>query len=148
MNKEFLNVIVTDHDEGNLVFFKSIFKDLKIEVKVQCFSHTYALMDYLNREEAIVPEILFLNYHMPDKSCISCIREIKEDLRFRSMVNAVYADVITEPETDELFVQGANIFIRQPDTYENLKKVLTEVIVVNWQYHTSGLNKENFIMKI
>jgi hypothetical protein len=29
-----------------------------------------------------------------------------------------------------------------------MKKKLTDVIAVNWQYYTSGLNKENFIMKV
>lgn len=148
MNKEFLNVIVTDQDEGNLIFFKSIFKDLKIEVKVQCFYHKYDLMDYLNSEDAIIPEILFMNYDMTDKTCLSCIKEIKEDFRFSNMVNAVYSDTISETEIEELLVNGANIFIKKPETYESLKKVLTEVIVINWQYHTSGLNKDNFIMKI
>jgi predicted neutral ceramidase superfamily lipid hydrolase len=39
MNKEFLNVIVADNDENTLNFFKNIFKELKISIKVQCFNN-------------------------------------------------------------------------------------------------------------
>jgi response regulator RpfG family c-di-GMP phosphodiesterase len=148
MNKEFLNVIVADHDEGNQIFFKNIFKNLKIDVKVQCFTNGNDLMSYLNSRDALIPEILFLNYEIPGKNCTECIKEIKEDFRFNNMVNAIYSDQISEEVIEDLFVQGVNIFIRKPENYENLKKVLTEVIAVNWQYHTSGLNKDNLIMKL
>jgi CheY-like chemotaxis protein len=148
MNKEFLNVIVTDHYEGNQIFFKNIFKNLKIDVKVQCFTNGNDLMGYLNSRDALIPEILFLNYEIPGQNCTECIKEIKEDFRFNNMVNAIYSDQVSEEVVEDLFVQGANIFIRKPENYENLKKVLTEVITVNWQYHTSGLNKDNLIMKL
>ena len=29
-----------------------------------------------------------------------------------------------------------------------LKKVLSEVVTLNWQYHTSGLNKDNFLLRM
>ena len=33
-------------------------------------------------------------------------------------------------------------------TEENLKKILSEIVTLNWQYHTSGLNKENFLLRM
>ncbi|MCJ7934852.1 MAG: response regulator [Chryseobacterium sp.] len=148
MNKEFLNVIVTDDDENTLIFFKNIFKELKISIKVQCLHHGNELMKYLNNAEALVPEIVFIKYKIPGKSSIECIEEIRANLKFNNMVVAVYSDQISENEIEELFVKGGNIYMKKPDTFESLKKVLTEVITINWQYHTSGLNKENFILKV
>lgn len=148
MNREYLNVIVADHNEGNLVFFKEIFKDLKIGIKAQTFCNGEDLMNYLNKEETIIPEVLFMNYDLSKKNSLKCLEEIKADLRFGNMVNTVYSDCLSEDKIEEVFVTGANIFIKKPDEYTVLKKVLTEVITVNWQYHTSGLNKDNFIMKV
>ncbi len=39
MNKEFLNVIVADSDENTLTFFKNIFKEQKISIKIQSFNN-------------------------------------------------------------------------------------------------------------
>ena len=45
-------------------------------------------------------------------------------------------------------VQGANIYIKKPNDFGELKRVLSEVININWQYHTSGLNKDNFLLRM
>ena len=58
MNKEFLNVIVADNDEKHFDFFKNILKELKISIKVQCFSNGNSLMEYLNNDDAVIPELV------------------------------------------------------------------------------------------
>ncbi|WET48876.1 response regulator [Chryseobacterium indologenes] len=148
MNKEFLNVIVADNDENTLIFFKNIFKELKISIKVQCFTNGKDMMEYLNNIDAVVPEIVFIKYTIPGKESMECIDEIKANPKFSNMVTAIYAEEISESEIEETFVNGNNIFMRKPSDFETLKKVLTEVITINWQYHTSGLNKDNFILKV
>ncbi|MDM1556237.1 MULTISPECIES: response regulator [Chryseobacterium] len=148
MNKEFLNVIVADNDENTLIFFKNIFKELKISIKVQCFTNGKDMMEYLNNIDAVVPEIVFIKYTIPGKESMECIDEIKVNPKFSNMVTAIYAEEISESEIEETFVNGNNIFMRKPSDFETLKKVLTEVITINWQYHTSGLNKDNFILKV
>ncbi|ROH97511.1 response regulator [Chryseobacterium daecheongense] len=148
MNKEYLNVIVADHDEGNLVCFKDILKDLKIEVKIQMFWSGTELMGYLKNKNNIVPEVLFMAYNLAEKNAVECLEEIKSDERFNNMVNVFYSDHFSDLEMDEIFVKGANVCLKRPEEYKAFKKVLTEVITVNWQYHTSGMNKDNFIMKV
>lgn len=148
MNKEFLNVIVADNDENTLIFFKNILKELKISIKVQCFSNGKSLMEYLNNDDAVVPEIVFMKYRIPGKESMECLEEIRSDLKFSNMVTAIYSEPIPEDEIEDIFVKGANIYMKKPESFDTLKKVLTDVITINWQYYTSGLNKENFILKV
>lgn len=148
MNREYLSVILVDDDEGNRILFKKILKELKIGVKIQSFSNAANLMEYLNSKEAQIPEILFMNYHISQKKSLECVSEIKTDFRFDNMVTAIYSENLSETEVEEIFVNGANIFIKKKDDYNALKKVLSEVITINWQYYTSGLNRDNFIMKV
>lgn len=148
MNKEFLNVIVADNDENTLIFFKNILKELKISIKVQCFSNGKSLMEYLNNEDAVVPEIVFIKYRIPGKESMECLEDIRSDLKFSNMVTAIYSEPLPEDEIEDIFVKGANIYMKKPESFETLKKVLTDIITINWQYYTSGLNKENFILKV
>jgi len=46
------------------------------------------------------------------------------------------------------FVKGANVYIKKPSDFEALKKTLTEVLNVNWQFRTGGLNKDTFLFSI
>lgn len=148
MNREYLSVILVDDDEGNRIVFKKILKELKIGVKIQSFGNGENLMEYLNSQEALVPEILFMNYNISMKNSLECLSEIKTDFRFDNMVTAVYAENLSESEIEDVFVNGANVFIKKKEDYTAMKKVLSEVITINWQYYTSGLNRDNFIMKV
>jgi len=148
MNKEFLNVIVADNDEQNLIFYKNILKELKISIKVQCFSNGKDLMEYLNNEDAVVPEIVFIKYTIPGKESMKCLEEIGANSKFSNMVTAIFSEPLPENEIEDIFVKGAHIFIKNQDCFERLKKVLTDVITISWQYHTSGLNKDHFMLKV
>ena len=61
---------------------------------------------------------------------------------------AIFSTSSSEEHIEETFVQGANIYIKKPSDFTTLKKVLAEVVTINWQYHTSGLNKDNFLLRL
>ncbi len=85
---------------------------------------------------------------IPGKESMECLEDIVSNSKFNNMVTAIFSDPIPENEIEDIFVKGAHIFMKKTECFEKLKKVLTEVITINWQYHTSGLNKDNFILKI
>jgi len=147
MNKEYLNVILADHDEGNLVLFRNILQEFKIQVKVKTFFNGRELMDYLN-QDILVPEVVFMSYHLPLKNALQCLSEIKADRKFDPMTTIVYSENLSAEEEEDVFVTGANVLMKKPDNYKDMKKNVTDIISVSWQYHTSGLNKNNFIMKV
>lgn len=148
MTREYLNVVLKDHDEGNHIFFSTIFQDLKIDIKFQAFFSEADLMQYLNRKSAPVPDVLFMNYDMPENDALDCLDEIKSNERYSTMTVAVYSEQISSAEEEEIFVRGANVFMRKPALYQDLRKRVNEIMAVSWQYHTCGLNKDNFIMKV
>jgi hypothetical protein len=45
------------------------------------------------------------------------------------------------------FVEGANIYIKKPNDFTKLKSD-QDVLNINWQFHSSGLNKETFFFSI
>jgi len=148
MNREFLNVILADDDEAGQILLKSIFKELKIEIMVQCFQSEIQVMDYLNSTEGRIPEILLIHNTLSGGISKESIQEIRSEVRFGNMIIAVYGENLPESEIEDFFVAGAHVFIRKPNTYADLKKIVSDVVAVIWQYQTSGLNKDNFILKI
>lgn len=148
MNKEYIHIILADDDEDDRLFFTDAFEELKISTKVQTYNDGADLMEYLNTEDAILPEILFLDLNMPKKNGIECLKEIKADAKFADVAIAIYSTSSSEEHIEETFVSGANIYIKKPNDFEKLKKVLSDVVTINWQYQTSGLNKDNFLLRI
>ncbi len=105
-------------------------------------------MDHLKNPDTKLPDVVFLDLNMPLKSGLDCLREIRTDRRLKDLIVAIYSTSSSEKDIEETFIQGANIYIKKPNDYNTLKKILTEVILINWQYHTLGLNKDNFLLSV
>lgn len=148
MNDEFTYVILADDDQDDRDFFTEAFQELKINTKVNVFQDGQELMDYLLQPESVLPHILFLDLNMPIKSGIECLNEIKQQERLRDIAVAIYSTSASDEDIERTFIIGANIYIKKPNDFAKLKKVLSDVVTMNWQYHTSGLNKENFFLKL
>jgi CheY-like chemotaxis protein len=148
MDKDYIHIILADDDEDDILLFTDAFEELKINTKVNTYNDGVELMDYLNSPDAVLPNVLFLDLNMPKKNGIECLIEIKENDRFNDIAIAIYSTSSSEEHIEETFVQGANIYIKKPSDFSTLKKVLSEVVTINWQYHTSGLNKDNFLLRL
>ncbi len=148
MDKDYIHIILADDDEDDRMLFTDAFEELRINTKVNTFNDGVELMNYLNNPNAILPHVLFLDLNMPKKNGIECLYEIKSNDKFSDIAIAIYSTSSSEEHIEETFVQGANIYIKKPSDFATLKKVLSEVVTINWQYHTSGLNKDNFLLRL
>lgn len=148
MNQDYINIALADDDEDDRLFFTDAFDELKIQTRVTTYNDGVYLMDYLNSEDALLPNVLFLDLNMPRKTGMECLQEIKANPKFNDIAIAIYSTSASEEDIENTFIQGANIYIKKPDSFKKLKKALAEVVTINWQYHTSGLNKDNFLLRL
>lgn len=148
MDKDYIHIILADDDEDDRLLFTDAFEELKINTKVNTFNDGVELMDYLNNPDSVLPNVLFLDLNMPKKNGIECLYEIKRNDRFSEIAIAIFSTSSSEEHIEETFVQGANIYIKKPSDFATLKKVLSDVVTINWQYYTSGLNRDNFLLRL
>ena len=148
MLNETMHVLLADDDEDDRLFFKDAFDEMKIKTVVNIVMDGVALMDYLEKPEVVLPHILFLDLNMPRKGGMECLKEIKSNPRFNDIAIAIYSTSASDEDIEETFVKGANVYIKKPSDFEALKKVLLKVISINWQYQTSGLNRDAFLLSL
>ena len=146
MENGLINVLLADDDEDDRLFFREAFKEIKIRTKVMTFNDGEELMDHLNNNGHELPHILFLDLNMPRKNGIECLQEIKRTDSLKDIPVAIYSTSASEEDIEETFVKGANVYIKKPNDFGTLKKILEEVITINWQYNTSGLNRDTFLL--
>ena len=148
MREDYTFVVLADDDEDDRLFFVEAFDELKMQTKVAVYKDGVALMDALNQSDSVLPNILFLDLNMPKKSGLECLQEIKGNDRFKDIAIAIYSTSASEEDIEDTFVNGANIYIKKPSSFNILKKILSDVVTMNWQYHTNGLNKDNFLLRL
>lgn len=148
MENDALHIMLADDDEDDRMFFKEALQEMKVRTKVTLVNDGVQLMNYLNQPGNKMPNVVFLDLNMPLKNGMECLIEIRQNKRLRDLAVAIYSTSSSEEYIEEAFVKGANIYIQKPDDFGVLKVILEQVINLNWQYHTSGLKKENFLLNI
>nr|WP_315150121.1 response regulator [uncultured Flavobacterium sp.] len=148
MQHDSILITLADDDEDDRLFFIDAFEELKINTIVNTLNNGRELLNFLNHPETVLPNIIFLDLNMPILNGIECLKEIKLNDRFKEIVVAIYSTSSSDQDIEDTFVLGANIYIKKPSSFDSLKKILAEIVTINWQYHTSGLNKDNFLLKL
>ncbi|MGJ8591311.1 MAG: response regulator [Aquaticitalea sp.] len=148
MQEDYTYVILADDDEDDRLFFTEAFDELKIRTRVDTYKDGVELMDALHSPELPLPNIIFLDLNMPKKSGFECLVDLKKDKKFDSIAIAIYSTSASEEDIENTFVNGANIYIKKPNNFNDLKKVLTEIVTTNWQYQTNGLNRDTFLLRL
>lgn len=148
MQHDSILITLADDDEDDRLFFIDAFEELKINTIVNTVNNGRELLNFLNEPDTILPNIIFLDLNMPILNGIESLKEIKLNDKFKDIVIAIYSTSSSDQDVEDTFVLGANIYIKKPSNFNHLKKALSDIVTINWQYHTNGLNKDNFLLRI
>ncbi|KPM32118.1 Response regulator receiver domain-containing protein [Croceitalea dokdonensis DOKDO 023] len=148
MGLDIMKIALADDDVDDRMLFEEAIESIAIKTQLNLFVDGQQLMDHLQKSKLALPEIIFLDLNMPIKNGMQCLQEIRGDQTLRHLCVAIYSTSSSEKDIEETFVQGANIYINKPNSFGALKKAIEKVLKINWQYHTSNLNKGNFLLRI
>lgn len=148
MIHDVLQILLADDDDDDRLFFKDAIEKVKVKTVVNMVNNGVELMEYLYNTDTRLPNLIFLDLNMPRKDGMECLKEIRSNHKLKDLTIAIYSTSALEKDIEETFVKGANIYIKKPNDFEELKSILDKVININWQYHTSGFNKENFLLNL
>lgn len=148
MAEHIMNIALADDDVDDRQFFKEAINELELRTKLSLFKDGQELMDYLLLPHIVLPEIVFLDLNMPVKNGMQCLSEIRSNTKIKELCVAIYSTSSSETDIEETFIKGANIYINKPNNFNDLKKVVDKVLRLNWQYHTSSLNRNTFLLRL
>ncbi|MUH35573.1 response regulator [Zobellia amurskyensis] len=148
MSTKLLNIALADDDEDDRMLFSEAIEDISIRTKLSLFNHGQELMDYLNLPNVILPNLIFLDLNMPIKNGMQCLKEIRQNPDLKDLCIAIYSTSSSERDIEETFLNGANIYLNKPNNFGKLQDSVERILQLNWQYHTSNLNKDTFLFRI
>jgi CheY-like chemotaxis protein len=147
-DSEALHIIMADDNENDRHFFSEALHDIKVKTILTFVDDGSQLMDHLNTPGNRLPHVVFLDLNMPRKNGMECLAEIRKNNKLKDLVVVIYSADASDDKVEEAFINGANIYIQKPNDLPTMKNSLSQVISLNWQYHTLGLKKENFLLKV
>jgi len=142
-----LHIVLADDDQDDRMLFEDAFNEVKMAHSLDMVNDGYALMSYLALAEKL-PDIIFLDLNMPGKPGKECLKEIRGNAKFREVAVAIYSTSGSIVDIEDTFVAGANIYVKKPNDFSALKKMLSDVMSISKLYLTDGLNRENFMLNL
>ena len=147
-HQDSIHILIADDDEDDRAFFNEAINELKMNSELTLFKDGKDLMEYLKLPNIKLPHILFLDLNMPFKNGFECLKEIRANNRYKDISIAIYSTSSSEKDIEDTLIEGANIYIKKPNDFTELKKIIKDVVNMNWQFHTSGLNIETFFFSV
>lgn len=129
MENEQLNVLLADDDADDRLFFKEAMEEINMDTMVSIVNDGNELIDYLNRPDNYLPDILFLDINMPGKNGLECLRELRDDMRFSEILIVIYSTSNADRDIQEAFRCGANVYLKKPGDFAELKASLANVLM-------------------
>ncbi|MGB4931570.1 MAG: response regulator [Chitinophagales bacterium] len=148
MTNEPLNIVFADDEENDRLLFLDALKELKIKTKVHTVNDGIELMDYLKGAAKDLPHLLFLDLNMPKKNGMECLKEIRMDEKLNDIAIAIFSTSLSEKDIEETLINGANVYINKPNSFEALIQVLNKVVMTAYTYQNTFFNKSHFLLRL
>jgi CheY-like chemotaxis protein len=118
-----IKILLADDDKDDRFFFKLALKGLSFPTTLTTVNDGEQLMDYLNKNQDNLPDVIFLDLNMPIKDGSEALNEIEENPVFKSIPVVIYSTSYDDEVAGSLYEKGANFYIRKTDI-ENLRDIL------------------------
>ena len=128
MENEMIFILLADDDADDRLFFKEAMEEINSDTVVSFVNDGSQLMYFLNQPGIRLPDILFLDLNMPVKSGMDCLKEIRDNDRFKDLLIVVYSTSGSDHDVQQAFAHGANVYIKKPNNFVDLKASLAKVI--------------------
>ena len=148
MNNKPFHILLADDDESDRLLFTEAFLELNIKTIVHTVNNGIELMEWLNKENILLPHLLFLDLNMPRKNGLQCLKEIRRNKKLRDLSIAIFSTSDSEKDIEETFLNGANVYITKPNNFNLLKQLLEKAVMTAFQYQVQSMKRENFLLRI
>jgi len=139
-----LKVFLADDDEDDRILFADALSETGLQIKLEEIKDGNELMRKLLKEDAALPDIIFLDLNMPSKTGLECLAEIRSRKDLVDIVIIIYSTSANNKDIEETFYRGASLYIQKPIRFSDLKETLHKVFDLDWENHKPEAYDEKF----
>ena len=143
-----ISVLFADDDPDDRDLFEEAVAELHANIELNLFKDGVQLMEFLNKKDCVLPDIIFLDLNMPVKDGKECLREIRENNALMNIPVVIYTTTNSVKDVDETFSLGANLFARKPTSYKNVVQLAKQIFMLNWADYQPKHSKKNYVFTL
>lgn len=124
-------IALIDDDQDEKYIFQIALDELHIDYSFEYFSTPNAFLDHINNGTTVLPNIAFIDMHMPLISGLELLETIRQDSQFDKMRTVIYSNSMSEVTISAFKSLGTVDFIVKPPELSEMKNVLKRLIVTH-----------------
>jgi CheY-like chemotaxis protein len=134
-------ILLADDDADDRELFEEALSDIHPNAILTTAQDGEELMFILKNYHK--PDLLFLDLNMPRKNGKECLHEIVKHPELKKIPIIIYSTSVNPTDIEETYRLGALLFFRKPNSYDELKRNVTEIFTERLHLPRS---KESFLV--
>ncbi|MES2688852.1 MAG: response regulator [Bacteroidota bacterium] len=143
-----LNIMLADDDIDDCSFFKDALAGFTSNTSLTTVHNGEQLMQLLNEEGIVLPDILFLDLNMPRKNGFECLYEIKQSEQLKGIPVIIFSTSFELDVVNRLYESGANYFIRKPAEFSRFEKTIQQSLTLLADGSNTQPDRKDFVFTI
>jgi CheY-like chemotaxis protein len=140
------NILLADDDTDDCLFFKEALDELPVSTQLTTVYDGEQLMQQLTQNTGELPNVVFLDINMPRKKGCQCLSEIKRDNKLKLLPIVVFSTSFDREIVNQMYENGAHYYLRKPNSFSQLKQVISQALSNIEKFNFVQPPKENFII--
>lgn len=119
---------LADDDPDDASLFQEALLEIDPAIVVERAANGLELLDKMKSRDFHTPDIIFLDINMPEMNGWECLSELKNDQHLKAIPVVMYSTSSNVYDKTKATKLGAVFFYTKPDTFQDLKKFLAQLI--------------------
>lgn len=116
--------MLVDDDEDDRYVFKSTINEIFPDIIFNDFDNADDFISFMQFENAMLPELLFLDINMPVKNGFQVLKSLKRDERLKGIYVVMFSTSSHKEDMEIARKLGADAYAVKPASFEGLETIL------------------------
>ena len=142
------SIFIADDDSDDLLLFEDALREICKDSLLTTAKDGQQLMQILDETVPPPPDVIFLDLNMPRKNGFECLNEIKLNAKLKDIPVVIFSTSDQPEAVNKVYEQGANHFLRKPNSFPLLKQAIKQVLAINWAEQATQPTKDKFVIHV
>lgn len=142
-----LRILLIEDDIDDYMFFREAITETGVSVDLKTATRCNNILETLSLTSGQLPDIIFLDLHMPMVSGNECLRTIRQVADMNQIPVVIYSTSASSSDIEDTFASGANMYLTKPSSFQLLVRALKNILLTDWKKHTSERSRNKFVYK-
>ena len=142
--KYMITIFLTEDDKDDQNIFKEALDEIEISFLIANFHNGEELLEHLDNNQDLLPDIIFLDLNMPKLNGMDCLKILRKNPKYADLFVAIYSTSGAKENIENAFLNGANAYIKKPGNFNELKSILKELLSDTVGDHFAASNLKTF----